>query len=236
MAWFPQKGCGIMKKLICILAVFAICLTFISPAFALTSDGIFVLSIGYKDGANIVDVEDFDIEHLVVTSLKAAEEKTTDIYQEDRDLLWSVYLKLMDGTMELPLEEDGTYYVIRELLDVSFTTECREQDDHEEQLAEEGVTITITFDLGVDADTEVVVMTFVDGEWGHIISVVNNGDGTVTCVFEDICPVVFCVEKGSDNIQTGDTAGRNLIWWIILMVVSTALLVYMISKRRKYAR
>lgn len=235
-----------MKKAICAIAVLTICLTLMCPAFA--AEDTFVPSISYKDGPEIIEVEEFPIEHLVITSIKAAREKTTDIYQEDRDLLLSVYQQLDEGTMKLPLEGVGSmartggitkkYYVIRELVDVSFTTACRESGDgHKETLAQDGVTITIKFDLGVDADTEVLVLTYIDGEWDFIESVTNNGDGTLTCVFEDICPVVFCVETESkDNTQTGDTARESLILWITLMIVSTAALVVMVAKRRKFTR
>lgn len=224
-----------MKRMICFVTVMMICMSLVIPAFA--AEDSFVPSIGYKDGPDIIDVEDFDIEHLVITSLKEAEEKTTDIYQEDRDLLQSVYEDLMDGDMELPREDEDAYYVIRDLVDVSFTTECRESDDgHQEKLAEEGVTITITFDLGVAADEDVVVMTYIDGKWEPIVSVENNGDGTVTCVFEDICPVVFCVRERTGGSETGDPAGQNLILWIVLMAASTCAIAVLVYNRRKHSR
>ena len=42
---------------------------------------------------------------------------------------------------------------------------------------------------------EVAVFSYVDGEWIEAVSVTNNGDGTVTVVFEDICPVAFAVKE-----------------------------------------
>ena len=173
--------------------------------------------------------EEFDME----ISDEEAEEKTTDIYQEDRDLLLEVYEELTDGSMQLPLENDE--YVIRELVDVSFTTECDEAHDHKEELAEEGTTIEITFDLGVDPDEEVIVMAYIDGQWVPV-ECENNGDGTVTCVFEDICPVVFCVKNTTPPAQTGDEAGRQLILWIVLMAVSFAAIVILVVGRRKFVR
>ena len=135
---------------------------------------------------------------IVVTNVMQAEEKQTDISQETRDLLLDVYNQLVDGTMNLPIEES---FSVRDLVDVSFAYEaCELQEDHGNKakiLALPGITLSIDFDLGVDADEELVVMTYVDvdGEmqWVEIESVTNNGDGTVTCVFEDICPVAFAV-------------------------------------------
>lgn len=135
---------------------------------------------------------------IVVTSVVEAEEKTTDISQEARDLLLDIYDRMVNGDETLPIEES---FSIRELVDVSFKYEaCELLEDHgnkAEIVKLPGVTLNVSFDLGVDAEETVVVMTYVevDGEmkWVEIESVTNNGDGTVSCVFEDICPVAFAV-------------------------------------------
>ena len=223
-----------MRKILSFMMAVLLCLGMVTPALAAKDS--FVPSIGYKDGPEIVDAEMNEedmVDCLVVTSIEEAEEKTTDIYQEDRDLLLEVYEELTDGSMQLPLENDE--YVIRELVDVSFTTECDEAHDHKEELAEEGTTIEITFDLGVDPDEEVIVMAYIDGQWVPV-ECENNGDGTVTCVFEDICPVVFCVKNTTPPAQTGDEAGRQLILWIVLMAVSFAAIVILVVGRRKFVR
>ena len=234
-----------MRKLICIIAMLALCMSLMCPALA--SEDTFVPSISYKDGPEIVSVEDgYDIQHLVVTSIKGAQDKTTDIYQEDRELLLSVYQQLSEGTMVLPLDGAGSMsrttdvkrtYVIRELVDVSFTTACRESGDaHEAKLAEEGVTLSVKFDLGVDAKTEVLVFTYIDGKWDFIESVTNHGDGTLTCVFEDICPVAFVVCNEVGNTTTGDPAGQRLILWGALMFASAGTLIVLLCKRRRHSR
>ena len=38
-------------------------------------------------------------------------------------------------------------------------------------------------------------MTYNDGQWEPIRETRNNGDGTVTCLFEHLCPVAFFVEE-----------------------------------------
>jgi hypothetical protein len=168
--------------------------------------GEFVPSITYKDGLTITKVESNMVidgkdwsegikECVEVTSIAQAKEKSTDLSQDDRDFLLEIYEDLANGDMLLPLPGD---YVIRELVDISFKYEnctCDEEHGHKaECLADDGVTLTITFDLGVAPDAKVTVMTYIDNSWKDIKSVVNNGDGTVTCVFEDICPVAICVE------------------------------------------
>lgn len=229
-----------MKKIICFACAILLCLGMSVSVFAATTE--FVPSISYKDGPDIMefsfDGEDFPEgtetgDCLVVTSIKQANEKTTDITQETRDELLDVYKKLSDGSMTLPIDSG---YVIRELVDVSFKYEsCVSDPEHgnkPEQLKKPDVTLTVKFDLGVAAGTDVVVMTYIDGKWQEIESVVNNGDGTVTCVFEDICPVVFAVKQGQNTPttppQTGDTVGQYLYLWIGVMVLSAAALVTLI--------
>lgn len=228
-----------MRRIVCLSIALLVCFSLACPALA--AEDPFVPSISYKDGPELEDalLDGEDVGGcLVVTSILGAKNKSTDIYQEDRDLLLEVYEKLSDGSMKLPLENDE--YVIRELVDVSFQkTACVEAaHGHKEALAQAGTTVTVTFDLGVSKNTEVVVMAFVDGEWAPIESVKNNGDGSVTGVFEDICPVAFCVEEAADTAapRTGDEIGRQLPLWIALMAASLAAIVILLIIHRKNKR
>lgn len=231
-----------MKKwILCVIAA-AMCVVLACPVFA-TNDA-FVPSISYKDGPD-VDKAVLDggsvADCLVITSIRQATEKTTDIYQEERDLLLDVYKKLSDGTMTLPLEED---YVIRELVDLSFkASACRgEKHGHKEKLAEPGITLTVNFDLKVNQDAVIEVMTYSkdgssNGSWKKIESVTNNGDGTLTCVFEDNCPVAFCViEEGKIPPKTVDRYGEHMDLWIALMVASAIGIVGVSYSWRKFQR
>ncbi len=223
-----------MRKLMSLFLCLLLCASLAGTALAATDD--FVPSISEKDGPDIVEAEQDgeDVgDCLVVTSLREAEEKSTDITQEERDLLQQVYEELLDGSMELPLEDD---YVIRELVDVSWKkTTCRDQDHgHKEWLEEDDTTLTVTFDLGVAREAEVTVLVYIDGQWVPVKSVVNNGDGTVTCVFDDICPVVFCLSPEDQGIteespKTGDDIGI----WVVVMVLSLVVLVGLVILRRR---
>lgn len=208
----------------------------------------FVPSITYKDGLDIVDIEsNIEIdggnswgsgidECIVVTSIAQAIEKSTDISQDDRDLLLEVYEALAKGEMELPIDGD---YVIRDLVDISFEYEdcrCLEEHGHKDEcLAQEGVTLTITFNMDVTSIADVVVMAYVNGEWTAIKSVVNNGDGTVTCIFEDICPVAFVVNENTpvDVPQTGDTTMSPWLWMAVMAVCAVGIVILLAAKRRK---
>lgn len=225
-----------MKKYLALFVVLALGLTLALPVFAAEDD--FVPSIGYKDGPSIEDT-DLETDCLIVTSIRQAKEKTTDIHQEDRDLLLDVYKQLSESSMKLPLEDNT--YVIRELVDVSFKkSDCQEVTDHghKEWLAEKGTTVTVVFDLGVKATTDVVVLVYVNDQWVPAEKVENLGGGKVRVVFEDICPVAFCIDPDAEEEvpPTGDVAGQNLLLWVVLMAVSLIAVVVLVLNRRKFTR
>ena len=218
-----------MKKIIGLMTVLMMCVALACPAAA--AENTFVPSISYKDAPE-VDHAELDGEKLngcvVVTSIPAAQEKTTDIYQEDRDLLLEVYEKLESGEMKLPLEGS---YVIRELVDVSFVrTNCVEADHgHKQWLAQEDTAILVDFEMNVDADTELTVLTYIDGEWAEVKSVTNNGNGTVTVEFEDFCPVAFCVPGA--QVQTASEEGGMPV--LLMAAVAGLVIVILLLLRKK---
>ena len=225
-----------MKKIITLFMVAMLCFAMACPAFA--AENVFVPSIGYKDGPDIIDT-DLEKDCLEVTSIREAKEKTTDIYQEDRDLLLRVYEQLLSSSMKLPLEDNT--YVIRELVDVSFKkTTCQEVADHDHKawLAEEGNTVTVVFDMGIKDTTEVVVLVYLNEQWVKVEDVQNLGGGKLQVEFEDICPVAFCVAPDAEEEAppTGDVAGQNLMLWVVLMAVSFAAIVVLVINRRRITR
>ena len=191
------------KKLVMILAL-VLCVAIAVPVVAVASG--FVPSITYKGaprtgGARMVNADGTTVEGMedigncvVVTTIEQARDKETDISQEERDLLIEVYEKLEKGEMTLPIAEE---HVIRDLVDISFLySGCRLKADHNDKpvvLSEKDVFLELTLDLGIEANVNLKVLTFVDGVWTEIESIENNGNGTVTCLFEDICPVAFVV-------------------------------------------
>ncbi len=222
-----------MRKIVCLVSALVLLVSLGISALAATD---FVPSITYKDGPKIefAWLDDEDVSNcLVVSSIKQATDKTTDITQEERDHLLNVYAKLKDGSMKLPVEDD---YVIRELVDVNFKYEaCRQQTDiHHDKLKELNETdkmLTVNFDMGINADADVIVMFESEGKWNEAEKVVNNGDGTLTCKFGHLCPVVFAVKESQSGPvppQTGDTSGKYLPLWIGTLALSGVALVTLV--------
>lgn len=239
-----------MKRMISLLVVLVLCIGFACPVYA----DEFVPSISEKDSPSVVPGKDPDGKPIIGRILKDGEvigyvyedclvitpvskAKTSTLIPDAAEvLLLDVYAQLNSGAMKLPYEKisdklDPSKMVIRELFDASWL--C---GDHPEEVAPAGMVVEITFDLGVGKDTTVYTMSYKNSQWNPIVSTKNNGDGTVTCVFEDFCPIAFSVQQGSNvpPSQTGDTADLTL--WIVLLAVSALALVAVVAFRRKIVR
>lgn len=224
-----------MKKLITLLLALTLCFAVVLSAAAAE----FVPSISYKDNPEVVgepeikDENGQDVEgvELTITPVSDALEKEEEDRTHYEDLLVEVYEQLTDGTMKIPFpDDDEKSYVIRDLIDISLVDE----DDPTTDVEFNGK-IVITFDLGIDPDVEVLVYVYVDGEWVRVTSVVNNGDGTITCIFDKLGPVAFCVENEliKPPSPTGDKTTRDITPLIIMMAVSSGALILLIVFRRK---
>ena len=57
----------------------------------------------------------------------------------------------------------------------------------------------------------------------------------MTVVFEEICPVAFCVEieKADGPAQTGDMLGQELLLWVVLMALSLLGILALLVMRKK---
>ena len=153
-----------------------------------------------------------------------------------------------DGETTPSNVEEKKDYVVLQLVDISFQqAACKDCDHmHDEALNLEGVEVSVIVDLGVSPDAEVKAVCFKNDKWNPVKSVVNNGDGTVTCVFDHFCPVAFCVEASEvelpqDETQPQETLPQeeeppveenNSILWVVL-VVCAAFFLFLIARRRK---
>lgn len=250
-----------MKRVISFVVAMVLCFSLSCTVFA----DEFVQSITDKGAPEIVPVKDAEGKDaigeildadgniigyiyedcLLITPVSQAK-TSTKIPDDAEKLLLDVYDKLVDGSMQLPYEKfnanlDPAKMVIRDLFDVTWLcgegSEYEDHPDHPAIVEPKGVTVRISFDLEVGKNTDVYCMSFKKGAWNPIVSCENNGNGTVTCVFEDFCPVSFSV--GSGNVtpptQTGDPSTPVL--WIILMSVSVvALGAVLVLSRRKAVR
>lgn len=251
-----------MKRLISVLAILVLCVNLFVPVLA----DEFVPSITEKDGPTIVPVKDKDgndaiaeildedgnvidwlYENCIVITPLAKAKTSTLIPDEAEELLLAVYADLVNGVVNMPYEKfnaglDPEKMVIRDLYDVSWLcgedSDYVDHPDHPTIVSPKGVTIRLTFDLGIGKNAKVYTSSYKNNEWNPIVSSENNGNGTVTCIFEDFCPVAFSVESSYQQppAQTGDETKLGL--WITVMAVSVValgalLVVPAVSKKRQ---
>ena len=247
-----------MKKLISLVLALVMCLSVCGVVYAAEDD--FVPSISYKDGPRLVlgmdgagkstvgAVRDasgnvigyvYYEDCLVITTIaQALKNVETGIPDDAELLLEKVYRDILNGTAVLPFENPDEMVVIQ-LIDATFLCAgAEDQEDHPEILEPNGIRMELTFDLGVDADVPVQVMTYKNDQWGDIYAVTNNGDGTVTCVFEHLCPIAFAVPADAveNTPATGDDSVAELGLWIGLLAASSVALAGLVIFRRKVVR
>ncbi|MBP1569046.1 MAG: hypothetical protein J6J07_07095 [Oscillospiraceae bacterium] len=196
-----------MKKIISIVLAMIMVFAIGATAFAAT----FTPSVEDPHGAiNARILEDgefiegiiFGKKCLIVTHISEADDAIPEL-DEEMALLKDVYKKLLSGEMKIPYEKAGFNSANMTLIDLyDATFLCQE---HPIMLEPEGVVIEITFKVNVPAGKEVCVMTYKNGQWIPAEEVTNNGNGTVTCVFEHLCPIAFAVETGSGSGSTGES-------------------------------
>lgn len=242
-----------MKRMICFLTVLLLCCSLVIPAYAAEND--FVPSISYKESPTLVTVTGDDgnayigvirdadgnvldyIDHkcLRITPISHIWDEEIEVPNVIRELLLFVYNSLNDGTMEIPYEKheanlDADGMVIRDLFDVRW--ECEE---HAKMLDEPGVVLELTFELGVDAEEIVYVMTYGEGTeaWDPIVKTVNNGDGTVTCTFEHLCAVEFSMAMNAATVAPAESNSFPVIWIVLFALAVVAIVAVLVVKGKK---
>lgn len=243
-----------MKKFVCLLTVLLLCMTLALPAFA--AENGFVPSITYKPNPEIVPVQGedggayagvirdadgnvigyIDAGCLLITPIAHIWDEEEYVPAEVERLLQFVYDSLNDGSMEIPYEKheadlDPAYMVIRDLFDARWYCE-----EHPKMLEPEGVVLELIFDLGVVADVEIFVQTYDEAanEWSPIVSVENNGDGTVTCVFEHLCAIEFSMPVDAPSVPSEEVQSPSILPWIIALIIAIiAFIIILIAKKEK---
>ena len=242
-----------MRKVISLILAMMLCLSVCGMVSAAEND--FVPSISYKPGPSLDTGKDdggrttigtirdgdgntlgyvYEEDCLVITTIaEALDDVQTGIPEDAEALLEQVYQELLNDNMELPYENSEDMAIIQ-LVDATFLCAgATDGIDHEAMIDPEGIYLELTFDLGVGANVDVEVMCYVDGQWVKV-QTINNGDGTVTCLFEKICPIAFAVPANEVKPpKTGDNSAAELGLWIALLTTSTLAVAGLVIFRRK---
>ena len=244
-----------MRKLICLMTVLLLCVSLVMPAFAQEDE--FVPSITYKPEPEIVPVQGEDgkayigvirnadgeiIDYVEAGCLRIVPiahvwDEEINVPEDVEELLLFVYNGLFEGSVKIPYEQlaeelKDSNMIIRDLFDSRWACE-----EHPKMVEPEGITLEITFDLGVVADAEIFVTTYDEAtkEWTSIVKTVNNGDGTVTCTFEHLCAIAFSMGIAKAPAPVEEPTGMmGILPWIILLVIAViAVVAILVSKKKK---
>lgn len=230
-----------MKRTISLLTALVLCLSLVCPVFAaefvpsITDKGApDIVPVGDGKLAEILDAASAVVDHLgedclIITPVSEAK-TSTDIPEDAREELLAIYEALLNGTMELPYgsDLDPDQMVIRDLFDLSWL--C---NDHEDLMEDnKDYSIRVTFDLGVDKNTDVYAFVYVNGAW-EIVKCTNEGNGRVCCVLGDVGVLALAVlgDSLTPPAQTGDNADLTL--WISVMAVSALALTAVLFLRKR---
>lgn len=201
--------------------------------------------VGFITDANGNQLSTEFIDCLIITSVAEAE-TDPDIPDDARKLLLSLYEEMtssnkklsevcpeLDDIVKEQLGEDASVddLVVKDFFDITDT--C---DEIASFLPQHGATLDLTFDIGISAGQFITAMVYVDGEWVPVVSTTNNGDGTVTVVFDKICPVAFLVPGSGSNFSTVSPTTSDMsdaILWGFVMLMSIVTIVALVIYRRK---
>jgi len=206
-----------MKKWISLLMILVLCTLMVCPVLAAGDD--FTPSVSYKPAPDVEDKPG----NLVITPIGDVD-KSTEIPDDAREQLKDLYEDLLNGDTDLP--DEAKDKVIRDLIDVS---EIGDGVDWP---------VELTFDLGIGPDEKIWAMVYVDGQW-KMIDVINNGDGTVTVILEEACPLAFLVDGENilvDAPYTGDVENNHSLLWGAVMAVSLVGIILLALILRKRSR
>lgn len=249
------------KTIFGLLFAMWICVSAAGSAFATT----FTASVEQKSAPTVVTVTDeagnsavamllgdlpeglaFVSEDMLVITAVADAETSDKIPEDSEKILMEVFNGLQEGRISVPFAEldqnAADRLVIRDLFDISWADVTG--DASEKLLDAEGVSLEITFDLGIAAETKVYVMVYKNHTWMQIEQVINNGDGTVTCLFDHLCPVAVIVEADevaqtgafsenrARNTESEDAAAQDMAYWGGIMTAAVLGLVTLFVSRR----
>lgn len=200
------------------------------------------VAVGYVRDQNDQIVEVITADEVMITAVGEAE-TSGDISAEAKEVLLRVYEELCEPGASLAklcaaLNDDvaaalgagnnADNLVVKDLFDLTLLGDAAAAMT-EDRYAE------LTFDISLPKDSYVAAMVYANDGW-LASSIVNNGDGTVTCKLDATGPVAFMVPGATSGADTGDESGASLIFWGCTMAVSLAAIVVLavvIYRRKK---
>lgn len=239
-----------MKKAISLILSVIMVLSFSVAAFA--AEGDFRPSVGSKDhpvvvpqavngisfdalildennevveGIHIVTEERPDGEIIITaySEIEVADERVNVVYME------TSYQEVLDARSLRELNEMIPIgMIVRDFFDVTLVGTYQD-------IFKEGKKLQIRFDIGAELEEKIMALTRCSDEtgWQFVESVTINPDGTVTVIFDELCPVIFLTEK-DDAVQSPATSDMNTVaLWTLAVVFGMGSVCMIIASKKR---
>lgn len=179
------------------------------------------------EGLHIVTGENPDGEIIITaySEIEVADERVNVVYME------TSYEEILDARSLSELNElIPAGMIVRDFFDITLVGTYQD-------IFKEGKKLQIKFDISAELEEKIMALTRCSDEtgWQFVESVTINPDGTVTVIFDELCPVVFLTEKDG-AVESPATSDMSTVALWTLAVVFGMGSVCMIIASRKRAR
>ncbi len=180
------------------------------------------------EGIHIVTHKNPDGE-IIITAYSekdVADERVNVVYFEAsyEEILSSRSLKELNDLIPLGM-------VVRDFFDITLVGTYKD-------IFKEGKKLQIKFDIGAELKDKLMVLTRCSDEsgWEFVESATVNPDGTITVIFDKLCPVVFITEDTGvvQSPATSDFATTAL--WSLAIIFGIGSVCMIIASKKKSAR
>ncbi len=177
------------------------------------------------EGLKVVSEETPDGEIIVTaySEIEEADPRVNVVYMEKsyKEVLDAQSLQELEATIP-----EGM--VVRDFFDVTLVGTYATMFD-------EGKKLSIKFDISADANEKIMVLTRCSDEsgWQFVESINVNEDGTVTVVFDELCPVIFLTDA-EGVVESPATSDYNTAIILAMAVVFgfSSIAMFAISKKK----
>ncbi|MBQ4603156.1 MAG: hypothetical protein IJB16_01000 [Clostridia bacterium] len=181
------------------------------------------------EGIHLVTGENSDGEIIVTaySEIEIADERVNVVYMETsyKEVLGARSLQELHDMIPLGM-------IVRDFFDITLVGTYQD-------IFKEGKKLQIRFDIGAELKEKIMALTRCSDEegWEFVESVTINPDGTVTVIFDKLCPVIFLTEKDG-AVQSPATSDMSTValWTLAIVFGMGSVCMIIASKKRARAK
>ncbi len=181
------------------------------------------------EGIHIVTERRPDGEIIITaySEIEVADERVNVVYMQTsyKEILSARSLKELNDLIPLGM-------IVRDFFDITLVGAYKD-------IFKDGKKLQIKFDIGAQLKEKLMVLTRCSDEsgWEFVESVTINPDGTITVIFDKLCPIIFLTEDTGavQSPATSDFASTAL-WSLAIIFGIGSICMIVASKKRARAK